>query len=346
MKKIKKMIAFIMTAATLFSLSIANVSAAEIKTIQRSEAYTYKLSFYAGEHGKFKSGNPDVLYVDNLDGSSAYTINPSNVVDLLPTTSKMVNGVEIAGREYYIRGLKVSGRDNDYTTENIFANLTIDGTELTKSGDMEYVVAYGIKGEQIEYTVNYVDGSGKQLHASEKFFANIGDKPIVMYRYISGYAPRVKAFTQTLSLNADGTAPEYIFTFVYDRVPTRTTEEVITEETVYNTEIVNLGVIVQGASNVTGGGAGGAGGGANEGAEGEGGAGTETAEGGETGVPGLDQLEIVDLDDEEVPLANIDADGMVAGDNMFTTGIYLGLAGLLLIAAIAAYIAFRKKEES
>ena len=61
----------------------------------------------------------------------------------------------------------------------------------------------------VAYTVNYQDASGKSLAESQTFYGNIGDKPVVAYRYIENYIPDALALTKTLSDNE----VENVFTF-------------------------------------------------------------------------------------------------------------------------------------
>ena len=48
-------------------------------------------------------------------------------------------------------------------------------------------MVYGILGNAVAYTVNYVDTSGRQLAPSETYYGNVGDEPVIAYLYIEGY---------------------------------------------------------------------------------------------------------------------------------------------------------------
>ncbi len=357
MKKMKTLTALLLTAAFAFGLSAQAVQASDVRTIQTTEPYTYQVTLQSGEHGTFdsqkvatelagftlegKSGanadataeaDFDTVRLNNLAGSEAISINPSAITAVQDVPDREINGVTVAGKEYYIKGFKVSGQDN----VNIFATLTLAEGDMHASGDMDYVVAYGIMGDQVEYTVNYVNRSGKELYPSEVFYGNVGDKPIVMYRYIRGYAPDVKAFTQTLEKGQT-----YEFTFVYSRVPTIQNEYTYyDEEVVIDNGITNLG---GGGNGAGAGAAAGTGGTTAEAAEDETAAGQESTE--ETGVPGLEPQEIVDLDDEEVPLGNLDLSGDGIGSGL-TSAIYVSI-GLLAAAILAAiYFISKRREKS
>ncbi len=94
------------------------------------------------------------------------------------------------------------------------------------------------------YTVQYKDADGNELAESQTFYGNVGDKPVVAYRYIENYVPQALALTKTLSENA----AENVFTFTYapgetNRVieTTTTITTVVPGNTVYNTVTVPAG---------------------------------------------------------------------------------------------------------
>ena len=350
MKVWKRILASAVTAAMTFTLFTGSVFATENQdnTSNSSKmSYSYRVTFYAGNQGNFNDDTKD--YIEVTRGSSTVEIIPtveSNQVVLLglqygdkvsfvsQKQDKKPAAVTLGSdSKYYVKGVRESGRDNSEAAATIF--------EVT--GDKDYVVAYGIKGQQVKYTVNYHDKNGKELAPSDIFYGNVGDKPVVAYKYIAGYAPQAFGLTKTLVADES----ENVFTFVYDAVSgsiTRVETEVVeTTETVE--QIVNNTVVIGGgtggASNVTGGGTG-AGGAAGEG-EGAGaeGAGAEGTAGEEEG--GL----IVDLD-EETPLANIDVDGSEVSKAL-PMAAYVGMGLLAILAIIAAvYLTqkLKKKEEA
>ena len=63
----------------------------------------------------------------------------------------------------------------------------------------------------VAYTVNYEDEQGNKLAESQTFYGNVGDKPVVAYRYIEDYVPQALSLTKTLSDNE----AENVFTFKY-----------------------------------------------------------------------------------------------------------------------------------
>ncbi len=114
------------------------------------------------------------------------------------------------------------------------------------TGDQEYVVAYGIKGNQVAYTINYQDANGNKLADSQTFYGNVGDKPVVAYTYIDGYTPEYRNLTKTLSANA----AENVFTFQY--LPYETVTVTTPGQTITNT--TEQTVTVPGGTTTTTGG--------------------------------------------------------------------------------------------
>ena len=304
MKMWKKLLASVVTVVMFFTLLVGNVCAAE--------EYTYTVTFYAGNHGTFENDS-DKTVVTGLRYGDTVTFDQGKVN--LAANSK-----------YYIQGARLSGRDNDDAVGAVF----------TVNGDADYVVAYGIKGNQVSYTVKYVDEKGKSLIPDDVFYGNVGDKPVVAYKYIDGYAPKALGLTKTLSENA----AENVFTFVYVKAPSNTYKEVyVTGEG--GVQYVEQIIVVPGGTVATGGSTGGATnvtGGENEGdAAGEAGDGEET-----TGENAGDV--IVDLDDEETPLANIDADGEGIAEAL-PMAAYVGMGLLALIALIIILFLLKKRKK-
>ncbi len=105
------------------------------------------------------------------------------------------------GSKYYAKGIRESGKEESH-------ELSFDVKK-----DQDFVVTYGIKGEQVEYYVRYVDANGNDLaERSRPFYANVGDRVYVAYLEISGYRP--DAYNKVRTLTED-----YTFVFVYTRVP-------------------------------------------------------------------------------------------------------------------------------
>ncbi|MBD5504389.1 MAG: MucBP domain-containing protein [Lachnospiraceae bacterium] len=152
--------------------------------------YTYTIRLYSGQQGTFANGQR-VLTYEGLSYGSTVTFNPNDG-----------NVVLNNGSKYYIKGIRESGRDNN----------TVSSPSFTVVGDRDYVVAYGLRGNMVAYTVNYVDITGSALAPSETYYGNVGDKPVVAFLYIDGYQPLAYNLTKTLVENE----AENEFTFVYE----------------------------------------------------------------------------------------------------------------------------------
>ena len=150
------------------------------------DEYTYTVTFYAGNQGTFADGAGKIVMSNLKYGAFvSFDVQKDGVVTL--------NNSD----KYYVKGLRKSGRDNSETDE-----LEASRYSVTVKGDADYVVAYGIKGNQVAYTVNYQDANGKELLASNTYYGNVGDKPVVAYQYVEGYTPQALALTKTLSENS------------------------------------------------------------------------------------------------------------------------------------------------
>lgn len=179
MRKWKKLLVSLLTISVVASSALTVMAADETP-------YTYKVTLSAGNKGTIAGQNK--IELSNLASGSSVSFNLSDI--------------QVTDDRYYVKGIRLSGRDNDEA-------LASPAFEVT--GDTDYVVAYGIKGSQIAYTVHYQDASGNALAESQTFYGNIGDKPVVAYRYIENYVPQALALTKTLVDNE----AENVFTFIY-----------------------------------------------------------------------------------------------------------------------------------
>lgn len=322
MKKWKRLLVSLLTVSMTLGASTMSVMADD------TTPYTYKVTLSAGNKGTINGQNK--IEQTNIASGSTVTFN--------------LNDIQVTDDKYYVKGIRLSGRDN---------NETLAAPSFTVDKDADYVVAYGIKGNMVAYTVNYQDASGKSLAESQTFYGNIGDKPVVAYRYIENYIPDALALTKTLSDNES----ENVFTFTY--TPGATDRIVETTTTVTTT--VPGTATPAGAAGTTGsagttGAAAGTGTGTTAGGTAAGGttAGGTTAGGTTTGgtaggTTNADNSQdttakdkdtatsedeqtpksLVDLDDEDTPKGNIDAK-----DKTSKTPIAAGIG--IIVVAVAA----------
>lgn len=332
MKKWKRLLVSLLTVSMTLGASTMSVMADD------TTPYTYKVTLSAGNKGTINGQNK--IEQTNIASGSTVTFN--------------LNDIQVTDDKYYVKGIRLSGRDN---------NETLAAPSFTVDKDADYVVAYGIKGNMVAYTVNYQDASGKSLAESQTFYGNIGDKPVVAYRYIENYIPDALALTKTLSDNES----ENVFTFTY--TPGATDRIVETTTTVTTT--VPRTATPAGAAGTTGSagttgaaagtGTGTAAGGTTAGGTTAGGttAGGTTTGGTAGGTTNADNSQdttakdkdtatsedeqtpksLVDLDDEDTPKGNIDAK-----DKTSKTPIAAGIGIIVVaVAALAGLIVFLKK---
>lgn len=345
-----------------------------------AEEYTYQVTFYSGNQGTFNG--TEGLSVDNHSSGSQYAVEENGdeitVSGLkqgdIVSFDVQAGAVQMADdSKYYLRGIRQSGRDND----------TVQTSAFRVDGDAEYVLAYGIRGNQTGYTVNYQDAQGNKLAPSRTYYGNVGDKPVVAYLYIEDYNPQTLALTRTLSENE----AENVFTFVYTPVPT----EVITEpgDTITNTTTVTetvpgttdegtaagtgtAGTGTAGTGTGTAGTAGEGAGAAGTAGEGTGAAGEGTGAAGtdETGTAGTDgtaagetdaaadegttdiqdeevpqdNQDLTDLDEEEVPQSNINIDEEEVKKGLpMVAGVAIGVLAVAALGVIIVLVRKRMK---
>ena len=331
MKMWKKLLTSVFAASVLIGLSTGTVLAAETGEVLEKEAYTYKVTFYSGNQGDITATEEElkeyivVTDAENVAKEAAISKDADKVVvtglnagDKVGITAQAVIKLDETSK-YYVQGMRLSGRDNDDVADAAFV----------VEGDADYVAAYGIKGNQVAYTVHYVDTNGKKLAKSDTFYGNVGDKPVISYKYIKGYAPKSLAQKKTLSENE----AENVFKFVYTELPSPTygvVETVIPGET----------IVIDGGTTYIGSGTG-----------------TETETDGsenasdnradnEAAGNAEEEAEdpgILDLD-EETPLSNLDLD-----DDEIQKGLpmaaYVGMSIVALLAIIIAVILLKKRSK-
>ena len=306
-------------------LSVSVIAAAPATTAlatQPGNAYTYKVTLSAGNKG-------------SISGQEKIEVQDLNAGD---DVSFDLSQIQVTDEKYYVKGIRLSGRDNAEALAAPAFNV---------DGDADYVVAYGIKGNQVAYTVQYQDEDGNTLAESQTFYGNVGDKPVVAYRYIENFVPQALALTKTLSENE----ADNVFTFTYapgetNRVveTTTTITTVVPGNTVYNTVTVPAGTV---AGGTTTGGTNAAGGNANE----------TTTPGGTTDANGgrdADQDDtventdeqtpqgLVDLDDEDTPTGNIDAE---KSESVKTINFSIAIIVAAAAAIVALLVALKRRNK-
>lgn len=318
--------------AMLFLLGGVKGSAAEQK-----EPYSYQITIYVGNQGTFTDSRElQIVDADNkLVTDADIIVNADRTAIVIRnldagcrvTFQNIQNdAVNLKDSRYYVKGIRKSGYDN--STVGIIERV---------NQDQDYVAAYGMKGDTVAYIVNYQDAEGRMLAPSRTFYGNVGDRPVAAYLYIEGYEPKAYNLTKTLSQNE----AENVFTFLYTPVARGgATGGKATEAETAGIETAGAGMTGAETTGV-------------ETAEAET-AGTaadaktqeNSAELGNEDVPKEDPQDLVDLDEENVPLAKMFGLGALEDDAVknLVGAIVLSMAATAALMALLIIFMRRQKE--
>ena len=191
MRSGKKIISLLLMLCVILSITVVSFA----------ESNTYMIRvFYGGAQENATTKRSGIAFSKEYSYGEECKLNEDFLNDLLTAYKD-----GIPGTKYYLKGIRESGGEEEH--ESVF--------NVYK--DEDFVLTYGIRGEQVTYYVRYVDSNGNQLHArSGPFTANSGDRVYVAYIEIAGYQP--DAYNKVRTLTGD-----YTFDFVYTRTPTTTT---------------------------------------------------------------------------------------------------------------------------
>ena len=128
-----------------------------------AKGYSYEIVFYAGNRGRF-TGTAGVSVISSGGAAEVFLEGGGNAIRVrgLGRGDQVIfeadRNVELTeGNRYYVKGIRLSGRDNN-TVSSPAITLTAQNQR-----DMDYVVAYGIRGEMTSYYVRYEDAAGRGL---------------------------------------------------------------------------------------------------------------------------------------------------------------------------------------
>lgn len=326
MNRFRKLMLSILTACIVLQAGSLRALAAD--------KYTYVVTIYAGDKGSLTGAGVEV---SSSSGSARVSVEGSKITitglelgDRVGLQAASGGAVALNdGGKYYVKGIRKSGYDNN----------TVSAASFEVTGDEDYVVAYGIRGDMAAYTVNYQDADGNALAASQTYYGNVGDKPVVAFLYVEGYVPEAYNLMKTLVSDES----QNVFTFVYRPVPAAAAETTAPAETPAANEGTGTG---------TGGEVGAPEGAAAENPGAGGAEDAENAENAESTEP-LQEMpddevprDLVDLDDEQTPLANADiSDSNTAeGGSVVLRNSLIG-TGFAAVLAIALFLFLKKKKK-
>ncbi len=200
----------------VLAVSVALVAAVP----QAARAYTYTVRIYAGQQGTIVGGTGKII-----GQGDALVLEGLSYNDRIDFHNNMVSLKD--GSKYYIKGIRQSGKGTEEISETGSSKRT---ASFTVTKDQDFVVAYGVLTEPVQYTIRYHNASGRELAPSETYYGNVGDRPVIAYQYIEGYQPQAYNLTKTLSANPE----ENMFTFIYTPLPentvyTNTTTTIVSE---------------------------------------------------------------------------------------------------------------------
>lgn len=239
--------------------------------------YQYTVTISGGLHGTV-DGQPSISFT--VPYGTAW--NPNDYL----------SRVKVTDEKYYFKNtFHVSGQEGDALATTITQDTT-------------FVANFGVMGSQVAYNVHYVTTAGAELLPTATFYGNAGDKPVVAYRYVEGYEPQAYNITFTL-VEGETRDINFIYTPIAAPAPTPTPvpaqqqqqNPVVPQQPAANQPAANQPAANQPAANQPGG---------NE---------ADNTQGNQPQTETLveepvnnEPVDLIDLDDEDVPLAAPDFD--------------------------------------
>lgn len=222
MKMLKRALTAFLAAAFAATLCVAPAFAEGSALV---DPPTYTVSVSGGNQG-----------TATINGKSSITVAAGTELSGATVEVRDVNS------KYFVKGLRSTSVNNAYIRDFVVQpdavhddldgtySMTLPTQAITQNTD--YVVAYGIKGDVVSYTVQYMYGD--TMLGSEQFTAQLGDKPAPVAKYFEGYIPY--ANQETFTLNSAG----QVITFDYYKLPPT-----------YRTEYVDGGIVIVGEEGTT-----------------------------------------------------------------------------------------------
>ncbi len=290
MKKILTILAVIL----LLNIFGSSVQAEDGK---EEEKDTYTVTVSAGLHGMLEDEKGNKVKQINVQIKAGGEWNPNDYVIKQDDIDEL----------YYFKGYHVAGIEGSLA----------GAQDITH--DIVFVASYGIENNLVEYYVNYVDENGNGIGpVRNTYVGNVGDKPVIAFVHINGYAPKVRNYTGTLT---EDEALEFTFEYRENRIDTVTVIEDEVEGSIYNGT----------------------------------GEGQQTVPGEEQGSETPEPIDIIDIDEGNTPTAEPDntPDGGNEGQtetNSFLSflqkyGLLLGGGLLVLFLLLFLFLMMRRRRE-
>lgn len=268
--------------------------------------YTYTVTVYAGNGTIDGKDSASIGGLGYGADLSMSLDNANNENDATLTVNGHSFVVKAADERHYPKGIRLAGANE--------ADMAVPFDSVTQN--QQFVIAYGLTKDRVAYRVDYLDETGNALAESQTFYGNVGDKPVVAFQYIENYVPNAYNITGTLSANE----ADNVFQFVYKPVDPAT----------YQILYINRGTVL------------------NTGPEAAMRAAEETGSGGENanadGASPQEPAELIDLDDNETPLASgIGGNAVDSGQgaSIFSSTMAFALFGLAVLLVILAVMLWK-----
>jgi hypothetical protein len=154
---------------------------------------------------------PNTVHADNqyevrIDGGTQGKVDGQEqvVVNVAYYWEFNVNNYTVVPTDdkYYFKGFHLAGHSE-----------IVDRMNITK--DTVLVASYGVKADQVEYHVRYVDENDHSIDLlpMDVLYGNPGDKPVLAYKYVENYLPsNTMSYTGTLE---EDTILEFVFEYRY-----------------------------------------------------------------------------------------------------------------------------------
>ncbi len=346
MRRMKKLLAFLLAAMLLVSLSL---------TAAAEEGGKYTVKIKPGRVARLNSDFGGT--VSEATGTVTIEVNPGDSMPVSLEELKAKGAItltdEAGEKAYYVTGVKESS-----------IGLDEDGSLPSQvNQNIELVLDYGVLIDPVDYVIRYVDTEGNPLAAQLDSVGNAGDVVHSKAKVIEGYT--VDSETKSLTLSGEaGAANELVFVYTY--IPgethvitnTQTNIQYVDGGTRVETEIVpgqpvpdtegEDGVLGERRDEETDGQTAGGSGEASEEetaeTQTETAAETETASEAETETEAESEVQTqqqeTTVTEEEVPLADAPAENT----NMLAAG--LGILILLVVIILVVYIMKKKTADS
>lgn len=128
-------------------------------------------------------------------GSVVNHANQANIPYDGSFTFNVQSDVTVTNSKYVVRGLRESGKDN---SEIITPSSSTNEINVRVVRDQDYVVAYGIPGNEVALIIRCTTADGTDLGVQEVFYGEPNSTILIKTPYVEGYRPSANFATAKL----------------------------------------------------------------------------------------------------------------------------------------------------